>query len=165
MRIEKKGPLPHAYRSSGSHFMKTRLFVALLFLAMPGVALAASDIVVHRDPGCGCCEKWAQAVRAKLGRKVVMRDDASRSELQRKAGMPRTLASCHSAIVDGYMIEGDIPISDVKRLLATRPAGVKGIAVAGMPIGSEGMEVAGAARQPYTVVAFGSAGQRIFARH
>ena len=150
MRIEKKGPLPHAYRSSGSHFMKTRLFVALLFLAMPGVALAASDIVVHRDPGCGCCEKWAQAVRAKLGR---------------KAGMPRTLASCHSAIVDGYMIEGHVPISDVKRLLATRPAGVKGIAVAGMPIGSEGMEVAGAARQPYTVVAFGSAGQRIFARH
>jgi hypothetical protein len=109
--------------------------------------------------------EWAQAVRAKLGRKVVMRDDASRSELQRKAGMPRTLASCHSAIVDGYMIEGHVPISDVKRLLATRPAGVKGIAVAGMPIGSEGMEVAGAARQPYTVVAFGSAGQRIFARH
>src|SRR3546814_3200590 len=61
--------------------------------------------------------------------------------------MPRTLASCHSAIVDGYMIEGHVPISDVKRLLATRPAGVKGIAVAGMPIGSEGMEVAGAARQ------------------
>lgn len=85
--------------------MKTRLSAALLFLAMPGVALAASDVVVHRDPGCGCCEKWAQAVREKLGRKVVMRDDASRNELQRRAGMPRTLASCHSAIVDGYMIE------------------------------------------------------------
>src|SRR3546814_20970596 len=53
--------------------------------------VCSSDL---RDPGCGCCEKWAQAVRAKLGRKVVMRDDASRSELQRKAGMPRTLASC-----------------------------------------------------------------------
>jgi hypothetical protein len=144
--------------------MKTRLFVALLFLAMPGAALAASDIVVHRDPGCGCCEKWAQALRAKLGRKVVMRDDASRSA-SAQGRHARTLASCHSAIVDGYMIEGHVPISDVKRLLATRPVGVKGIAVAGMPIGSEGMEVAGAARQPYTVVAFGSAGQRIFARH
>lgn len=165
MRRVKEGPLSHAHRSSGSHFMKTRLSAALLFLAMPGVALAASDVVVHRDPGCGCCEKWAQAVREKLGRKVVMRDDASRNELQRRAGMPRTLASCHSAIVDGYMIEGHVPISDVKRLLATRPAGVKGIAVAGMPIGSEGMEVAGAAHQPYTVVSFGSAGQRTFARH
>src|SRR3546814_20854204 len=115
MRIEKKGPLPHAYRSSGSHFMKTRLFVALLFLAMPGVALAASDIVVHRDPGCGCCERWAQAVRAKLGRKVVLRDDASRSELQRKAGMPLTLASCHHAIVDGSLISGHVTRSEERR--------------------------------------------------
>src|SRR3546814_20845549 len=89
MRIEKKGPLPHAYRSSGSHFMKTRLFVALLFLAIPGVAIAASDIVVHRVPGRGCCEKWEPAVRAKLGRKVVIRADGSRSELrseERQAG-------------------------------------------------------------------------------
>ncbi len=46
--------------------MKTRLSAALLFLALPGAALAANDVVVHRDPGCGCCEKWAQALRAKL---------------------------------------------------------------------------------------------------
>ncbi|MEL4383318.1 DUF411 domain-containing protein, partial [Shewanella algae] len=61
--------------------------------------------------------------------------------------MPGTLASCHSAMVDGYLIEGHVPVADIKRLLATRPVGVRGIAVAGMPIGSEGMEVAGAARQ------------------
>lgn len=145
--------------------MKTRLTVALLFFAMPSVALAASDVVIHRDPGCGCCEKWAQAVRAKLGRKVLMRDDASRGELQQKAGIPRTLASCHSAIIDGYLFEGHVPIADMKRLLAARPAGIKGLAVAGMPLGSEGMEVAGAARQPYSVISFGSPGQRIFARH
>ena len=60
--------------------------------------------------------------------------------------MPGTLASCHSAMVDGYLIEGHVPVADIKRLLATRPVGVRGIAVAGMPIGSEGMEVAGAAR-------------------
>ena len=48
--------------------MKTRLSAALLFLALPGAALAANDVVVHRDPGCGCCDKWAQALRAKLGR-------------------------------------------------------------------------------------------------
>ena len=115
--------------------MKTRLSAALLFLALPGAALAANDVVVHRDPGCGCCEKWAQALRAKLGRTVVMRDDASRGALQRRAGMPGTLASCHSAMVDGYLIEGHVPVADIKRLLATRPVGVRGIAVAGMPIG------------------------------
>lgn len=145
--------------------MKTRLSALLLFLALPGAALAANDVVVHRDPGCGCCEKWAQALRAKLGRTVVMRDDASRGALQRRAGMPGTLASCHSAMVDGYLIEGHVPVADIKRLLATRPVGVRGIAVAGMPIGSEGMEVAGAARQPYAVVSFGSSGQKVFARH
>ena len=145
--------------------MKSHLSAALLCLAMPGVALAASDVVVHRDPGCGCCEKWARAVQAKLGRKVVMRDDATRSALQRNAGMPQTLASCHSAVIDGYLFEGHVPIADMKRLLATRPAGVKGLAVAGMPLGSEGMEVAGVKSQRYDVIAFGAAAPRLFARH
>ncbi|MDF0544137.1 DUF411 domain-containing protein [Sphingobium sp. H39-3-25] len=145
--------------------MKSRLSAALLCLATPGVALGASDVVVHRDPGCGCCEKWARAVQAKLGRKVVMRDDGARSALQHKAGMPQALGSCHSAVIDGYLFEGHVPLADMKRLLATRPAGVKGLAVAGMPLGSEGMEVAGVAPQPYSVISFGSSGQRMFARH
>jgi hypothetical protein len=74
--------------------MKTRLSAALLFLALPGAALAANDVVVHRDPGCGCCEKWAQALRAKLGRTVVMRDDASRGAF---SGGPACRARWHPA--------------------------------------------------------------------
>lgn len=145
--------------------MKTRLAAALLFLALPSAVLAANDVVVHRDPGCGCCEKWAQAVQAKLGRKVVITDDASRAAFQRQAGVPLQLSSCHTAVVDGYVFEGHVPVADMKRLLATHPAGIKGLAVAGMPLGSEGMEVAGAKPQPYEVIAFGTAGQRVFARH
>lgn len=145
--------------------MKTRLSAALLFLAMPGAALAASDVVVHRDPGCGCCEKWAQAVQAKLGRKVTMTDDSARSLFQHRAGVPVQLSSCHTALIDGYAFEGHVPISDVKRLFATRPASVKGLAVAGMPLGSEGMEVPGVKTQRYNVVAFGSGASKVFARH
>jgi len=145
--------------------MKTRLSTALLFLAMPGAAFAAGDIIVHRDPGCSCCEKWAQMVEAKLGRKVVMKDDPSRSAFQRQSGIPTQFSSCHTAVIDGFVFEGHVPIADMKRLLATRPAGVRGLAVAGMPLGSEGMEMPGAARQPYEVIAFGSSGAKVFARH
>ena len=145
--------------------MKTRLSAALLFLTMPGVALAASDVVVRRDPGCGCCETWARAVQAKLGRKVIMEDDAARPALRRRVGVPVQFSSCHTALIDGYAFEGHVPISDMKRLLATRPAGVKGLAVAGMPLGSEGMEVPGVKSHSYDVIAFGAAGPRVFARH
>jgi hypothetical protein len=78
---------------------------ALLFAALPGVAMAANDIVVHRDPGCGCCEKWVQAVRAQLGREVIIRDDSNRAAFQQRVGMPKPLSSCHTAIIDGLVLK------------------------------------------------------------
>lgn len=79
--------------------------------------------------------------------------------------VPLHLQSCHTAIVDGYVIEGHVPVEDVERLLAERPD-IAGIAVAGMPIGSPGMEQPGAAAQPYDVVAFRSDGSTyIFASY
>jgi hypothetical protein len=145
--------------------MKIRLAAALLFLALPSVALAAGEVLLYRDPGCGCCEAWAQAVRAKLGRKVIVRDHAARAGLQRQSGLPPALAACHTALVDGVVLEGHVPTVEIKRLLAARPAGVKGLAVGGMPIGSEGMAAPSGARRPYDVVAFGPAGARVFARY
>ncbi|RSU99170.1 DUF411 domain-containing protein, partial [Sphingomonas koreensis] len=71
----------------------------------------------------------------------------------------------HTAIIDGMAFEGHVPIADVKRALATRPKGAKGLAVAGMPIDSPGMEGAGVQAQRYSVIAFGSDGQKVFARH
>lgn len=142
-----------------------RAAMAVLLMAIPATAMAAADIAMHRDPGCGCCEKWAAQVRQQFGRKVQIIDDADRGALQRRVGVPADLSSCHTAIVDGMAFEGHVPIADMKRALAQRPKGVRGLAVAGMPLGSPGMEVAGMKAQPYNVVAFGPSGRRVFAHH
>lgn len=142
-----------------------RAAMAALLMVVPATAMATADIAMHRDPGCGCCEKWAAQVRQQFGRKVQIIDDVNRVALQRRVGVPADLSSCHTAIVDGMAFEGHVPINDMKRVLAQRPKGVRGLAVAGMPLGSPGMEVAGMKAQPYNVVAFGPSGRRIFARH
>jgi hypothetical protein len=83
-----------------------------------------------------------------------------------KYNVPASARSCHTALVGGYVIEGHVPAADVQRLLKERPAGVVGLAVPGMPIGSPGMEVAGMKGQPYDVLAFDKAGRtRVFASH
>lgn len=147
--------------------MKDSIRAALLAAAMmvPAAALAANDIAMHRDPGCGCCEKWAAQVRQQFGRKVQIIDDANRGALQRRVGVPADLGSCHTAIVDGMAFEGHVPIADMKRVLAQRPTGVRGLAVAGMPLGSPGMEVPGMKAQTYSVIAFGPGGRRVYATH
>lgn len=144
-------------------FVRTAITTLLMFV--PATAIAASDIAMHRDPGCGCCEKWAAQVRQQFHRKVQIIEDADRGALQRRLGMPAGLSSCHTALIDGMAFEGHVPIADMKRALAQRPKGVHGLAVAGMPLGSPGMEVPGRPAQSYVVVAFGSEGQRPFARH
>lgn len=147
--------------------MKPRLrsLAAAIMLAVPAAASAAAEIAMHRDPGCGCCEKWATQVRQQFGRAVRIVDDADRGAFQRRVGVPAQLASCHTAIIDGMAFEGHVPIGDMKRALAQRPSGVRGLAVVGMPLGSPGMEVPGAKPQRYDVIAFGPSGQRLFARH
>ena len=78
-----------------------RTLAAALALAVPVAAMAANPIMVHRDPGCGCCEKWAAQVRAQFGRQVQIIDDAGRAGLSRRVGVPSDLASCHTATIDG----------------------------------------------------------------
>jgi len=137
--------------------------LALALVATP--ALAASEAVMHRDPGCGCCEKWAAQVRKAFGRSVKVIDDANRPALQRRVGLPAHLASCHTALIDGMAFEGHVPVADMKRVLAAKPKGVRGLAVAGMPPGSPGMEATGYSADRYNVIAFGSGKSSIFARH
>jgi hypothetical protein len=139
--------------------------LVLAITLFSSTAALASDIVMHRDPGCGCCEKWAQQVRAAFGRKVQIVDDRQRAALQRRIGLPSNLASCHTALIDGMAFEGHVPIADMKRLLAAKPKGVKGLAVAGMPLGSPGMEAPGYPKDRYDVMAFGTAKPFVFARH
>lgn len=139
--------------------------IAALLVALPAIASAASDIAMHRDPGCGCCEKWATQVQRQFARKVIVIDDANRAAFKRQVGVPANLNSCHTAVVDGMVFEGHVPIDDMKRVLATHPAGVRGLAVVGMPLGSAGMEIAGMKAQAYDVIAFGPGGRRVYAHH
>jgi hypothetical protein len=139
------------------------LALALALAATP--ALAATEAVMHRDPGCGCCEKWAAQVRKAFGRSVKVIDDANRPALQRRVGLPAGLASCHTALIDGMAFEGHVPVADMKRVLAAKPKGVRGLAVAGMPLGSPGMEAPGYPADRYNVIAFGSGKTSVFAKH
>ncbi len=140
-----------------------KLVLVLALFSTP--ALAAGDILMHRDPGCGCCEQWAARVRQTFGRNVRIVDDANRTAFQQQVGLPANLVSCHTAIVDGIAFEGHVPIADMRRVLASRPKGVRGLAVAGMPIGSPGMEVPGVRAQRYNVIAFGAARTSVYAQH
>ena len=119
-------------------------------------------VAVTKDPSCGCCGKWVTHLK-EAGFPVGVTDSAAVNRLKVQLGVPQALASCHTAEVDGYVIEGHVPASAIKRLLAERPQG-RGLAVPGMPVGSPGMEVEGSEPETYSVILFGPSGQRPFAR-
>ena len=121
-----------------------------LLLCQPLVA-AAPEMSVFKTRTCGCCSKWVDHMKAN-GFEVKVTDVPSTAEYRRKYGVPERLLSCHTAVVDGYAVEGHVPAADVQRLLKTRPK-AKGISVPGMPIGSPGMEQ-GPRRDAYSVVLF-----------
>lgn len=121
-------------------------------------AVPAAAMTVYRDPGCGCCEKWAALARG-AGYQVSLIDSADMPSIKRKYGVPDQLLSCHTAVVGDYAVEGHVPLEDVKSLLGRRPDGVKGLAVPGMPLGAPGMEAPDGTRQPFQVMAFDAAGK------
>lgn len=146
-------------------FIRSRAAIAFaLLLAACGQAAQAAELVMFRDPNCGCCEEWAKHVREGLQEDVIVRDDRPMAEVKAEMGVPGDLHSCHTMKVEGYVIEGHVPAREIARLLAEKPADVKGLAVAGMPLGSPGMEM-GDHKQPYQVVAFGDFGQRVYASY
>lgn len=98
------------------------------------------------------------------GFRVATKGVADLTEVKRTAGVPSALEACHTAIVDGYVVEGHVPADVIRKLLAERPEGVVGLAVPGMPIGSPGMEQ-GSRKDPYDVVAFDRQGNTsVYAR-
>ena len=124
----------------------------------PPAASQLASMQVYRDPACGCCEEWAERAR-EAGFQVAVSDNSDMPAVKRQHGVPEELASCHTTLVGGYVLEGHVPLDDVKRLLKNRPAGVKGIAVAGMPRGSPGMEMPDGSRDPFQVMAFDASGR------
>ena len=139
-----------------------RRMVAILGAAaivpiLPARASAADSFVMWRDAGCGCCLAWARRMEAAFGRRLAIVSAPDMAVIKRVRGVPEDLRSCHTALIHGYTIEGHVPPADIKRLIAAPTAGVKGLAVPGMPAGSPGMEH-GDHRDSYKVIAFGAAG-------
>ena len=137
--------------------------VPAILAAARATATELPGVVAHKDPVCGCCTAWAEHLR-QAGFPVEVVEAADMAVVKARLGVPETLASCHTAEVEGYVLEGHVPAEAVLRLLAERPQAV-GLAVPGMPVGSPGMEVPGMAPDTYDVVLFGPRGEAVFARY
>ena len=119
-------------------------------------------VTVYKSPTCGCCASWVDHLREN-GFTVDVQDVDDLQTVKAEHGIPAALQSCHTAIVDGYVVEGHVPAGDVKRLLVERPDAA-GLAVPGMPVGSPGMEQ-GDTVQPYDVLLLGDGQTSVFAHH
>ncbi len=117
------------------------------------IAQPRPQVEVWKDPNCGCCKDWVLHMQAN-GFDVKVHDSGN-SAARKRLGVPEALASCHTALVGGYAIEGHVPAREVQRLLRERPAAL-GLSVPGMPVGSPGMDgaVYGTRKDPYDVLLF-----------
>ncbi|MFZ5609602.1 MAG: DUF411 domain-containing protein [Pseudomonadota bacterium] len=123
----------------------------------------AQEVIVHKSPSCGCCGKWVEHMRA-AGFTVVVEDTDDLARVKSLFNVPDNLQSCHTAEIGGYVVEGHVPADAIQRLLQERPD-VKGLAVAGMPLGSPGMDQGGY-KQPFNAIAWDEAGtQSAYARY
>jgi len=140
---------------------------ALLALGFSGIArllraaVAKTPMLVYKDPGCGCCEKWVGLMRA-AEFELSVRNTTAMDPIKQRYQVSPALASCHTAIVAGYVIEGHVPADLIQKLLRDRPK-LRGLAVPGMVTGSPGME--GPNPQAYQVLAFDASGKTtVYAR-
>lgn len=156
--------------------MTKRLYraVAVTFIAMTPLGAAAATPVddatvmtVYKSPSCGCCERWIEHVENN-GFTTRVKDTNRINAIKKENGLPREMASCHTALIDGYVIEGHVPASDIQTLLETETPAfgdrTLGLAVPRMPHGSPGMETG--RQDDYSVFSFTSDGQRsVFQRY
>ncbi|KKX29451.1 DUF411 domain-containing protein [Rhizobium sp. LC145] len=138
--------------------MKLTLRIATLatLIALPLPALAAPiQAVMYKNPTCSCCETYA-AYLEQNGFKIELKPTNDLTQVSTAAGVPEQLQGCHTIMVDGYVVDGFVPVDVVKKMLTERPA-ITGIALPGMPMGSPGM--GGVKTEPFTIYAFTTDGK------
>ena len=136
----------------------------LAALAPARAAPPAPPVEVFKSPTCGCCGAWVEHLQA-AGFAVTVKTVGNTTGVRRRLGLPDAFASCHTATVGGYVLEGHVPAADVKQLLARRPVAL-GLAVPGMPQGSPGMETPDGQRDAYDVLLIDKQGKAaVFAHH
>jgi hypothetical protein len=136
--------------------------IILKTLKARAVMAVGFDGKVFKSPTCGCCTIWVKQLK-QAGIDLKIMDLESLEMIKRLFQVPEQLQSCHSAIIDGYVIEGHVPVKEIKRLLDEKPKAI-GIAVPGMPIGSPGMEQ-GNAKEAYDVIIFQNGAQSVYAKY
>ena len=144
-----------------------RTMIGFLLTAIPASAGArparTTLINVYKSPVCGCCGAWVEHLRAS-GLQVAVHELDDVGPVARKAGVPDSVRSCHTALIGGYFVEGHVPATDIRKLLHDRP-NARGISVPGMPIGSPGMEQ-DARKEPFaTLIVDRGGAPRVFTRH
>jgi hypothetical protein len=152
--------------------MKRKFAIAAVLTGLASFGAASAQrpaapgpvVQVFKTPTCGCCANWVKHLQDNgFATRVTDMDDLG--PIKAKHGVPGSAQSCHTATVDGYVVEGHVPAADVRRMLKERPA-IAGIAVPGMPIGSPGMEVPGRRPDAYRVMSFDRKGQMaVYASH
>jgi hypothetical protein len=143
--------------------MRTLLMASLLAAVLSGAAHAGQEVTVYKSPTCGCCKKWVSYLE-QHGYQVETNNMRDLRMVKAMSGVRSQYASCHTAVIDGYVVEGHVPVTDIERLLKERPD-VIGIAAPGMPVGSPGMEQ-GNRRDNYQVITLEQDGSaRLFAEH
>lgn len=124
--------------------------------ASPGT----KKMLVYRDPECGCCTAWAEIAK-KAGYEVTVESRPDMPAIKVRHGVPAELASCHTVIVAGYVIEGHVPMQHIDKLLRDKPRDIVGLAVPGMPRGSPGMEMPDGSVDAFDVMAFDATGAAV----
>ncbi len=154
-----------------NYFLKPMIFAGLFLTAMALTACSEKSpqtevntasstpkqITVYKSPTCGCCTEWEDHLTME-GFEVTSIERNNMNPIKEKFGVKRNLASCHTAIVDGYVIEGHVPASDIKRLLNERPE-IAGLTAPGMPKESPGMQPHGKMPKNYDVLSFDESGK------
>lgn len=123
----------------------------IITLSLFASSAFAAEMTLYKSPYCSCCKAWAKQVE-KAGFEITVIEQANNSQQHKAYGITPDLAACHTAIVEGYALEGHVPLADIQRLLKEKPA-ITGIAVPGMPASSLGMDVPNNT-DPYQVIAF-----------
>lgn len=142
-------------------FVRTAGALTLLGLLPVAIGARTDRVTVYKNPACGCCGSWVKHLQAN-GLQVDVNELDDVAPARRRLGVPDALASCHTAVVAGYAIEGHVPAQDILLLLKQKPK-ITGLALPGMVPGSPGMEQG--APQHFATLAFDAGGSRVFATH
>ncbi len=134
-------------------FLKLAILISgLVISGMARAEVPAKSVILYKSPQCGCCEGYAKYLR-RNGFTVTVKPTHDLSLIKRQHAVPKDLESCHTMLVEDYVVEGHVPLKTLNKLLQERPK-IKGISLPGMPQGSPGM--GGPKTEPFTIFQFGN---------